>query len=215
MSNLVDLTGQSFGRLTVVGRAANSKNGKAMWFCNCTCGNSCIAYAGNLRNGQTKSCGCLHKEKFNNTVHGKRHSKLYLKWQNMKKRCYNAKADRYKNYGGKANNPITVCPEWANSFKAFYDWAISNGYKDGLSIDRIDNDKGYCPENCRWVTFLEQANNKTTNKMICYKGKTQSLSRWSRELKMNYSMLYLRLKKGWPVEKAFSTPNLKNKDILN
>lgn len=209
MSNFIDLTGQKFGRLTVINRVANSKSGKTMWFCNCICGNSCIVYSGNLRGGQTKSCGCIHKEKFNHTIHGKRHSKLYLKWQNIKKRCLNPNAANYKNYGGRENNPVTVYSEWANSFKAFYDWSINNGYKDGLSIDRIDNNKGYSPQNCRWVTLKEQANNKTTNKMIDYKEKTQSLSNWANELEMDYSLLYLRLKRGWPIEKAFSTP--KNK----
>ena len=131
---------------------------------------------------------------------------------NLKQRCYNPKSTFYKNYGGRG---ITVCDEWLNSemydgrstkgWIAFKNWALSNGYADDLTIDRIDNSKGYCPENCHWVTMRTQQNNRRSNRLITYKGKTQSLVNWCRELNLNYDTIKCRIKRNWTVEKAFET----------
>ena len=157
MGKLIDLTGQRFGRLVVLERAGSDNNKNALWRCRCDCGNATITSGKRLRRRETQSCGCLHQETFSNKKHGGKHSRLYSIWLDMKKRCYNMEHISYKNYGGRG---ICICNEWLHDFAAFRDWAMSHGYRDDLSIDRIDNDKGYSPDNCRWATAKEQNNNK-------------------------------------------------------
>lgn len=206
--HLVDLTGQKFGRLTVLERAENAKDRKTRWLCRCDCGNEIVVYGRYLRGGNTKSCGCYHRERAKtlgeaNATHGLSHTRLYVIWSGMVRRCHNPKAQRYSDYGGRG---ISVCDEWRDDFLAFREWALSNGYQEDLSIDRMDNNKGYSPDNCRWATDAEQANNMTSNTMITFNGKTQNLKQWSHELGMSYTALVFRFKRGWPIEKAFSTP---------
>lgn len=173
MGNRIDLTGQRFGRLVVLERAEDhiTKSGKKVkrWNCLCDCGNKTIVRHGNLRNGKTTSCGCLHKEKVGaiNRTHGlsAKHGRLYPLWKSIKYRCYNKNSKSYKYYGGRG---IKMCDEWLNNPKAFCDWAVANGYKEEktdkhiniLTIDRIDVNGDYCPENCRFVTNEVQARNK-------------------------------------------------------
>lgn len=156
---MVPMVGIRFGRLTVI-----SYGGKigtnAAWICKCDCGNiTKPIYGSSLRCGRTKSCGCIHREGLihRNTTHGKYSSKLYGVWNCMKQRCNNPKNNRFHDYGGRG---ITVCNEWKDDFQAFHDWAMSNGYAEGLSIDRIDVNGNYEPSNCRWVTMLEQRHNR-------------------------------------------------------
>lgn len=135
--------------------------------------------------------------------HGLGKPPTYTHWVNMKTRCYNKNNPKYKTYGGRG---IKICPEWMD-FKVFHNWAINNGFKPELSIERIDNEGDYCPENCRWATMLEQAKNKRTNKMITYNGITDTLQGWTKRLGFRKNTLRVRIVElGWSVEKAFNTP---------
>lgn len=139
-----------------------------------------------------------------NYKHGLRYTRLYRIWLQMKNRCFNSKTSRYSDYGGRG---ITVCDEWKDDFKAFYDWSISHGYADDLTIDRIENDGDYSPDNCRWATTYEQANNSRHCHYIEYKGEVHSLSEWSRILGVSSHLLSNRINVyGWSIEKAFETP---------
>lgn len=169
MSNkLNDLTGKKFGRLTVIERSGSDKHGTPLWLCKCDCSNKKLVRGYDLVRGSTKSCGCLSSEMFveRHKKHGMKNTRLYEVWKSMRKRCFNPNSPNYKNYGGRG---ITICDEWKDSFKAFYDWAISSGYDSNAkrgeyTIDRIDVNGNYEPSNCRWLTIQEQQRNKRNNK---------------------------------------------------
>lgn len=181
-NNLIDLTGKRFGRLSVIEKSSSDKNGCPKWKCVCDCGNEVIVYGHSLRYGVTKSCGCLAKEKSSErlSVHNLSKNKLHSVWSNMKYRCTNPNAKAYKHYGERG---ITVCDEW-NDFLNFYNWAINNGYEEGLSIDRIDVNGNYEPSNCRWVTSEIQANNQRNNRIVLYEGNTYTVAQLMKKLNM-------------------------------
>ena len=209
MGNLIDLTGKRFGRLSVIERdPTETRHGK--WLCVCDCGNSCSVYSTNLRRGTTVSCGCKKSERISilNKSHGMSKKRLYYEWTRMRSRCNNPENQDFSLYGGRG---ITVCPEWSDSFEAFRDWAISNGYRDDLTIDRKDNDGPYSPENCRWATQKEQQNNKRNNSYITFNGRTQTMKQWADEIGIDNATLWRRLKTGWSIERALTEPVHKEK----
>ena len=161
------IIGEKFGRLTVLEDAGFTTTGarKKLFKCVCDCGKIVIVKRNSLISGHTKSCGCfeIESKKTNNLKHGLRHHPLYTTWLNIKDRCNNPNNTHYKNYGERG---IKMCKEWSNDFKSFYDWAINNNYKKGLSIERLDVNKGYSPDNCSWIPFNKQEKNKTTTKLF-------------------------------------------------
>ena len=188
MGNKVNLVGQSFGYLKVTDRVIDSKHQKAYWKCTCSCGNETIVSTSDLRSGHTKSCGCKKFESHNST-HGMKHSRIYQIWCEMKKRCYLQSSKSYPHYGGRG---IRVCDEWIDNFPAFYQWSMDSGYSDSLTIDRIDTNGNYSPENCRWSTHSEQQRNRTNNLYLEYNGETQTLSEWCRRYGVIYGSAWNR-----------------------
>lgn len=201
MPKLIDLTGKRFGRLVVQKRSSNSKGGKPMWVCHCDCGNFVIVLGNDLNRGHTKSCGCFRKDsaRDKNIKHGYRYTRIYKSWLNMKTRCYNIHSKDFKNYGSRG---IKVCDEWLNDFQSFYDWALANGYKDDLSIDRIDANGNYEPSNCRWANAKKQANNKTKNHYVVCNGEKHTISEWAEITGIKAGTLWYRITHGWSPEKA-------------
>lgn len=214
--------GERYGRLTVIKFAGHSgKNRGALWLCRCDCGTETLSRGTDLRSGKKKSCGCLQREiakatveKYihspefklpDNTKHGLHDTRLFSIWCCMKVRCYNKNSTHYKYYGGKG---VTICSEWLNDFKAFYDWAMSNGYKDCLTIDRIDNNGNYCPGNCRWITHNEQILNRSNTVYVEYNGERKPLAVWCRMYGVNYKTAHAKYRKGLPPE-VYLTPTQK------
>lgn len=212
-----DITGQKFGRLTVIRCAAKEYKGR-IYLCLCECGNTKLIKQCNLGKS-TKSCGCLRKEvakrkrcilvgNKHGVTHGMRpggrKSPVYNSWQSMLKRCYSPKHDAYKNYGARG---VTVCDRW-RSFANFY--ADMGDRPPGKTLDRFPNNRGnYEPGNCRWASLGEQSNNKTNSYLISAFGKTQTMQQWAREVGLHPGVLRRRLKfLGWPIDKALTTPNL-------
>lgn len=199
-----DLTGKRFGKLVVVSRAPdkdcsteNRNRKRAMWNCVCDCGKETVKSGDNLRNGHTNSCGCIRYK------HLMSRTRLYSIWRGIIERCTNKNHVFFHRYGGRG---ITVCDEWSTDFVPFMQWSYENGYSEGLTIDRIDNDGDYSPDNCRWVTMKVQRNNASTNKNLTFNGKTMNVTQWADELEVSRQALYSRLKKGWSVEETLSIP---------
>ena len=206
-----DETGNRYGNLTVLSRAddyiwtdsAGHENREVQWYCKCDCGNYTIAKGSQLRSGHTTSCGCNISKA--STKHGMHGTRIYRIHQGMKNRCYNPNEDSYKNYGARG---ITICDEWLgeNGFINFYNWAITHGYRDDLTINRINNDGNYEPGNCNWATFKEQANNKRTNRVIEYMGESHTCSEWADIVSIPAYDICNRLDLGWSVEDALTIP---------
>lgn len=207
MGKIIDLTGKKFGRLTILElvpkKIKHDATRQAFWLCQCDCGNTHIAGSKSLRNGDTPSCGCITKERL--TKHGGYGTRLYNILDKMKYRCNNDKSKDYKHYGARG---IKVCNEWqdaTNGFINFYKWATNNGYRNNLSIDRINNDGDYEPNNCRWVDNATQSNNRRTNRLITYKGVTKTLAQWSNSTGISSATIRERLRRGWTIEQSLTT----------
>lgn len=201
MPRLNDLTGRRFGKLTAIERFGTDSNGSAVWKCLCDCGNSKSVSSRELTRGDTKSCGCA---RHNPRKHGMSNSRLYRIWSGMKNRCLNQSANAYERYGGRG---VTICEEWASDFETFRDWALSNGYEDGLTIERKSNEKGYFPSNCIWITKSEQAQNRESCIYVTIGEETRNLQQWCTNLGMNYKLVHNRIRKlGWEPVRALTTP---------
>ncbi len=195
--------GEKHGRLTIIERLITDKK-HPKYLCRCDCGNYAqVEYSDLTRKyGGTKSCGCYRKDKA--TKHNDSRTRLYRIYYAMINRVTNPNHKEYKYYGGKG---ITICDEWKMSYDKFKKWALNNGYSDELTIDRIDNQKGYFPKNCRWVTIQKQEDNKTVTKRITYNSETKTLNEWAKTLNIKRMTLYYRIYvHGWDIEKAFTTP---------
>ena len=206
MGKLKDLTGQRFGKLVVVERAENDSRGNVQWLCQCECGNKKVIRGYQLTNNKTKSCGCIRGY---NGKHNLSNHRTYKIWVNMKSRCYKKIAVNYNRYGGRG---IKVCDEW-QEFQPFYNWAINNGYRDDLTLDRIDVNGNYEPNNCRWLSVKEQNRNTRANRLITYKGETHCVAEWSEILGINVKLIYDRLRKNWTIEEVFETPLLRRNKL--
>ena len=186
-----NLIGKRVGQLEVIEKAYSKKR-NVFWKCQCDCGNICYYTTGDLNRGQIKSCGCYKKSGVTSITHGLTHSRIRTIWVNMKQRCENPNNPNYNDYGGRG---ITVCKEW-QSLEIFSEWANNNGYRDNLTIDRIDVNGNYEPGNCRWVDRLIQANNTRTNDIVEIDGVCHTVAEWSEISGVNRNTLYHRYKKG-------------------
>lgn len=201
MNRLIDITGQKFGRWTVISHYHNN-----YWTCRCDCGTIRHLASYDLRIGETQSCGCYQKERASEThkKHGYTGKRLYRIYHKIRERCYRPNNRNYKYYGGRG---ITICDEWYHNFQAFMEWSLSHGYTDDLTIDRIDNEKGYAPDNCRWVTMQRQNCNRRNNHLLEFNGQTKTVSDWSRETGIKQQTILHRINRmGWGTEKALTTP---------
>lgn len=209
--NFIDMTGEKHDRLLVVSFYGKDEGNRSKWLCKCDCGKECVVDGYRIRTGKTKSCGCLSVEKARerSTKHGMSSSRIYFIHNTMNERCFNPNATEYNNYGGRG---IIVCDEWKGrkGFEKFLEWSMENGYKDNLTIDRIDVNGNYEPNNCRWITQKEQCNNTRKNKVLEYKGEKHTLTEWCEILEIPYGRTKKRLNLGWSVEKAFETNKMKN-----
>lgn len=193
MNKEKDITGNKYGRLTAVKRYGSTKDSHPIWLFRCECGNSHIARKNAVTTGLTSSCGkCLPKNPPIIKTHDMSNTRIYRIWASMKNRCKKQCISHRSRYYDRG---IKVCDEW-QCFEPFYEWAITNGYKEDLTIDRIDNNKGYSPDNCRWTTPFMQARNKRNNVFVPYKGETHCLADWEKITGIDQRILGHRLKVG-------------------
>lgn len=206
--------GKRYGRLEVIGFQHKKEQGRGWdWIVRCDCGKEKVVSPNDVKSGKTRSCGCLHDQackdratKFRHNVY--KNKRLYGIYNGIKKRCYNKNEPRYSDYGARG---ISMCDEWLSphdGFDKFVDWALENGYADGLSIDRIDVDGDYSPTNCRWLTLQQQNRNKRETKWVDYRGEHIQLKVLCDRLKIKYDTVHDRIyKRGWSVERAIEEPS--------
>lgn len=203
MAKSIDITGQRFGKLTVLRFDKTDKRGEKFWMCQCDCGNLTSVSSYKLRTGYTKSCGCLqqeHRKKGFHKKHGMADTRLYVIWQNMKHRCNDPNNIMYQHYGGRG---IMVCKEWLDGFEHFMRWAQSTGYREGLSLERINVNGNYEPHNCKWITKTQQYLNRTDSHYLTAFGKTQTIKEWADECGIKYDTIERRINQyGWSAEDA-------------
>ena len=203
--------GNKYNMLTCLGFSHNVRGEGNYYRFRCDCGNVVLLPITLVKRGRKYSCGCTRKKRNNdvykglNLKHGMSDTHLYKIYTGMKDRCLNPKSKYYRRYGGRG---ITVCEEWKKDSSSFFRWALSNGYKEGLSLDRINNDGNYEPGNCRWATRTQQMNNTRTNKYMTHDGVTMTMKQWSIELGIPYSVLKNRSKAGWSDEDMLTIPIL-------
>lgn len=195
------MIGEKYGLLTVVEVASKGSKGVS-YLCKCDCGNEKVVSGSRLKNGNNKSCGCLH------TKHNMRGTRIYSCWQNMRNRCNNPKNKRYNDYGGRG---ISVDPRWNNFIHFFED--MNEGYEEGLTLDRIDVNGNYCKENCRWADLKTQANNTRRNPKVLYKGELINLQQAEEKSEVHRNLIYNRLRWGWDVKDAIETPHFAKETI--
>ena len=199
--------GDKFSKLTVIGFVGVNKKKKRVWLCRCECGKEIQVHTEKLTSGHTKTCGCTRIQnivnaiKISNTKHGMKGTKEYVAWSEMKQRCTNPNAQQYKNYGERG---IKVCDRWLNSFENFY--ADMGKAAEGFSIDRIDVNGDYCPENCRWADYETQQYNRRDTVKITFNGITENLLYWSKRTGISTRNLYERFRRKWSAEKILTTP---------
>ena len=204
MSTFVDISGKRFGNLVAIEREQDvvqpngRRNGRrrVVYKCRCDCGNIVTVRADHLRSGATKSCGCMQRELLSSrqTTHGQSKTHLYGVWNSMKSRCYNSATQFFYRYGGRG---ITVCDEWRNDFESFRSWSEATGYRDGMTLDRKDNDLGYSSDNCRWTDRVTQANNRSSNRMLTLDGETHNVTEWAAIIGADPRKLFNRVYAGW------------------
>ncbi len=209
MGKFIDITGMHFGRLSVIKKLKQRSNNKEiMWLCQCSCGKSKSTTGSRLKNKQTSSCGCLHKEQLarrnkKNAIHGLTGTSMRNTWGGMISRCYNKNNPSFEHYGPKGRD---VCPRWRGK-QGFINFLNDMGPKPSPqhSLDRIDNNKGYSPENCRWADIFQQNNNKINNIYLEKNGLKLNLKEWSEKTGIKKVTIQSRIKKGWDVDKILSS----------
>ena len=206
MSRFIDLTGQRFGRLTVIERAENDRRGQVRWRCACDCGGASITYGVSLRSGDTRSCGCLAAEVTSkrSKKHGFRHHPIYYTWRGMRERCYKETSKDYSQYGGRG---INVCDGWMHDANAFITWSLAHGWAPGLSLDRVNNNGPYAPDNCRWITAKEQNRNRRDNIKVTFNGVERLVCALIEESGLPKSTVKSRRQRGWSWERALTEPS--------
>lgn len=216
MSKMVDMTGKKYGRLTGIRPCGRNEAGRLLWLFKCDCGNEHLADARCVRKGVISSCGCLRSEICSErgrkyilraqqacVTHGQSSRRIWRIYNAMLNRCYNERNSSFGDYGARG---ITVCNEWRNNLFAFIEWAYANGYTDELTIDRIENDKGYSPDNCRWVTRAVQNCNTRQNILITIGDETKTKTEWARAVGVSIDTINRRLAQGWLPSEAVTTP---------
>lgn len=204
-----DLTGVRFGRLVCIRTAGKYELGREwIWLCRCDCGKETRVRRSGLVHGLTRSCGCLQRDRARQTVierntgHGAANSRLYRIWHHMKWRCTNPRCAHYDNYGGRG---VQLAEDW-HGFEPFQAWALTHGYTDELTIERINVDGDYCPENCAWIPRASQARNTRRTARLTFRGRSKPLPEWAEELGMSPSTIRSRLARGWDVSRTLATP---------
>lgn len=216
----LNLAGMRYSRWTVIQEdepleyiSRNRREYARKWLCRCDCGTEAVVYQTNLNRGKSKSCGCLQNEAVVKHGYSRGHKghKLHRRWIAMRQRCYSADHKEYKNYGARG---ITVCDEWNNSAAAFIDWGLKNGWREGLSIDRVDNNSGYSPSNCRFTDIKTQSNNTRRNVLVTIDGQTYTFIQACEKFGVSERCARGRKWRGWPLEKIFSTPVARHRRSL-
>lgn len=207
MAKAINIAGQRFGRLTVIERVESPK-AQAQWRCVCDCGKETIVASQSLRCGHTRSCGCYGREvSASHTpsfyTHGESRTRLYGIWKGMRSRCRSKNCKFFEYYGGRG---IKVCQDWNESYVLFRDWALANGYQENLTIDRIDVNGNYCPENCRWVSMKVQMNNTRANRRITLNGESKTMAEWAESTGLSYETIRNRTIKGKPADEVLQMP---------